>query len=95
MGMCSSAAAFPARYSPSPLEVRSRRPFSPVYPFSKIRGRSSGAMPMPVSEMRRQSPYSRMVMHPSGVYLMALESSCSKRHTNHFRSVTTVRSVGS
>ena len=93
MGMCSSSAARRVRYSPSPLALRSSRPFCPVYPFSKMRGRSSGAMPMPVSLMRSHSPSIATVTPPSGVYLMALESSCSSMQQNHFLSVTMVFSV--
>ena len=38
------------RYRPIPVDFLSCLPLYPVYPFSKIRGRSSGAMPIPVSD---------------------------------------------
>ena len=37
------------RYRPIPVELWILRPFSPVNPFSKIRGRSPAGMPMPLS----------------------------------------------
>ena len=39
-----------------PLAFISIRPTLPVYPFSKIRGKSSGAMPIPVSRIKRRGP---------------------------------------
>ena len=93
-GTASRSAAFFARYSPSPLDFCPMRPLSPVYPRSKIRGRSSGGMPMPVSAIVR-TPFSvRMATVPVGVYLTALEMSCSRIQQNHFLSVTMRSPVG-
>ena len=82
------------RYSPMPLARVSRRPLRPVNPRSKIRGRSSGAMPMPVSRMHRSSPSMAMVTEPLAVYFRALDSTCSTTKSSHLASVTTVRSRG-
>ena len=62
------------------LVLRSRRPFPPVYPFSKIRGRSSGAMPMPVSLMRRQLPSTAtMIPHLTTLYRPVLHCTLHRR----------------
>lgn len=37
------------RYNPMPVEFFPIRPFCPVKPFSKIRDKSSGGMPIPLS----------------------------------------------
>lgn len=41
------------RYRPIPVELLIIRPFCPVNPFSKIRGRSLAGMPMPLSQIDR------------------------------------------
>lgn len=79
------------RYSPMPLAFLSVLPLQPVKPFSKIRGRSSAAMPIPVSRMHSVFGYSRKIetVPPEGVYFNELESTCSSTNSSHFSSVST------
>ena len=62
-----------------------------------MRGRSSGAMPMPVSLMHSVFGGSKQMetAPPLGVYLTALVSSCSMTKESHFSSVRTVVRSGS
>ena len=84
------------RYSPKPVDFLSALPLYPVKPFSKMRGKSSGAMPMPVSATCKTfSGVTEMVTLPCGVYLIAFESSCSSRNSIHFSSVKIVIETGS
>ena len=46
---------FLQRKSPIPVDFLSSLPLNPVKPFSKIRGKSSGLIPIPFSEMTSQA----------------------------------------
>ena len=83
------------RYSPMPVAFLSLLPLYPVKPFSKIRGRSSFAIPMPVSSMQRIFfGLIYILTAPFSVYFSALESSCSMTKDSHFSSVTILMLVG-
>ncbi len=84
------------KYNPIPLAFCSYLPLSPVNPFSKMRGKSSFAIPTPVSEIQSViSSFIRMVtLPPSGVYFSALDSTCSNTKSNHFSSVSTRAEIG-
>ena len=86
------------RYRPSPVESCRIRPLRPVKPFSKIRGRSSGGMPIPLSDTYRSTLLSRDSMENSRVglsvlYFAALTISWSRIKRSHFSSEKTFWSV--
>ena len=85
---------FRHRYNPMPVDFLRFRPFSPVNPLSKIRGRSASAMPIPLSEIKRLHPFSNVL--PSKVrirspfaYFTELAMICPIMNTHHFRSANT------
>ena len=61
------------KYSPIPLAFFCSLPLQPVYPFSKILGKSSGAIPIPVSRTHKTpgSVSSIEMLPPALVYFRA------------------------
>ena len=88
------------RYRPIPVELWILRPFSPVNPFSKIRGRSPAGMPMPLSstDNRTRSFSFQVKKYKTGWsvrYFTALLMSWSRIKRTHLSSVYTTSSISS